>query len=193
MRRLCVFCGSSFGLNPEYLRAAQDLGKILVQAKIELVYGGGHVGLMGAIADSVLEAGGKAIGVIPEFLAAKELAHNGLTELKIVRSMHERKSLMAELSDGFIALPGGFGTLEEFCEVLSWSSLGFHKKPCGLLNVAGYYDELIKFFDTSKENQFVSESHRDLILVSSDPKQLVHRMQTYKHTAQEKWLNKARL
>src|SRR5579871_639763 len=147
LRRVCVFCGSSSGLRSSYAEAARRLGWTLAGHKVGLVYGGGKVGLMGTVADAVLERGGEAIGVIPQPLVAREIAHPGLTELRIVSSMHERKALMADLSDAFIALPGGYGTLEEFAEALTWSQLGIHKKPCGLLNVAGYYDNLIAFLD----------------------------------------------
>src|ERR1700746_2158218 len=139
MKRICVFCGSSAGSKPEYRASAQQLGAELTRRKIGLVYGGGNVGLMGAIADSVLEAGGEAIGVIPEHLMSREIGHNRLTKLHIVRSMHERKALMSDLSDAFVALPGGFGTLEEFCEVVTWTQLGLHAKPCGILNVIGCF------------------------------------------------------
>ena len=137
-RRICVFCGSNSGTNPAYRDAAVAMGRLLASRGIELVYGGGNIGLMGVLADTVLEAHGRVIGVIPESLMAKEVGHGGLTELRIVQSMHERKALMADLSDGFIAMPGGFGTFEEFCEVVTWSQLGIHAKPCGLLNVRGY-------------------------------------------------------
>jgi uncharacterized protein (TIGR00730 family) len=147
MKRVCVFCGSSSGSRPEYRTAAEELGTEVVRRKIGLVYGGGNVGLMGVIADAVLKAGGEVMGVIPENLMAKEVGHNGLTKLHVVRSMHERKALMADLSDAFIALPGGFGTLEEFCEIVTWSQLGLHTKPCGILNVQGYYSPLLAMFD----------------------------------------------
>jgi len=144
LRRLCVFTGSSAGVRPEYREAARDLGRLLAQRGIGLVYGGARVGLMGAVADAALEAGGVVIGVIPQGLVAKEIAHTGLTELRVVASMHERKAMMADLADGFVALPGGWGTLEEFFEVLTWAQLGLHAKPCGLLNVGGYFDGLLK-------------------------------------------------
>jgi uncharacterized protein (TIGR00730 family) len=190
MRRLCVFCGSASGTQPEYLASARKLGKSLAAKKIELVYGGGRVGLMGAIADSVLEAGGTVIGIIPERLAAKEIAHNGLTELHVVKSMHERKAAMAEMSDGFIAMPGGFGTIEEFCEVLTWSQLGFQKKPCGLLNTLGFYNTLIELFDDMTKKEFVMKVHRDLVIVSEDPDEMIEKVSNYVHTAPDKWLTK---
>jgi len=187
MRRLCVFCGAANGSDPVFKELARELGNKLVLSGVELVFGGGHVGLMGALADSVLKAGGKAIGVIPKDLVAKELAHKGLTELKIVRSMQERKAVMAELADGFLAIPGGYGTLEEFCEMLTGSMLGLHKKPCGLLNVNGYYDHLIKFFDNGVEYQFISAAHRSLVLVADSVDDSIHMMKNFKHCVQERW------
>lgn len=145
MKSICVYCGSNFGERVSYLKAAQSLGAEMAEREITLVYGGGNVGLMGAVADSVLAAGGKVIGVIPQALVDKEVAHVGLSDLRVVSSMHERKSLMADLADGFIALPGGLGTLEEFCEVATWTQLGFHKKACGLLNIDGFYNGLLSF------------------------------------------------
>ena len=149
MRRICVFCGSSSGSRPEYRTAAEDMGAELVRSNIGLVYGGGNVGLMGVLADTVLRAGGEAVGVIPQNLMAREVGHNGLTKLHVVRSMHERKALMADLSDAFVALPGGFGTLEEFCEAVTWTQLGLHAKPCGVLNVLAYYTPLLAMFNHS--------------------------------------------
>jgi len=163
--RWCVFCGSSAGTNPVYRAAATELGTALAQAGIELVYGGGHVGLMGAVADAVLAAGGTAIGVIPKTLAEREVAHTGLTELHVVESMHDRKALMAELSDGFVALPGGFGTFEEFCEVVTWVQLAIHVKPCHLLDVNGYYEPLIALFDRAVDEGFVNVRNRLIIQV----------------------------
>jgi uncharacterized protein (TIGR00730 family) len=148
---------------------------------------------MGAIADSVLEAGGTVIGIIPERLAAKEIAHNGLTELHVVKSMHERKAAMAEMSEGFIAMPGGFGTIEEFCEVLTWSQLGFQKKPCGLLNTLGFYNSLIELFDDMTRKEFVMPVHRNLVIVSEDPDDMIDRVSNYVHTAPDKWLTKEEL
>src|SRR5215472_7182278 len=164
MRRVCVFCGSSCGSHPEYRKAIEDLGRELVRRGIGLVYGGGNVGLMGALADAVLKAGGEAIGVIPRNLMAKEVGHKGLTKLHVVGSMHERKALMADLSDAFVAMPGGFGTMEEFCEVLTWSQLGLHAKPCGILNVLGYYSPLLAMFDHAVEQQFLRPENRALVL-----------------------------
>ncbi len=190
MRSVCVFCGSRDGSKPEFKAAAIELGQLIAKDNIELIYGGGHVGLMGALADAALEASGKVIGVIPESLAKKEIAHFGLTELKVVKSMHERKAKMAELSDGFIAIPGGYGTLEEFCEVLTWSVLGIHKKPCGLLNVGGFYNDLLKFFDSLNGYDFITKEHRDLVLVSDSPADLLSQMKNYKHTAQKRYYDR---
>ena len=164
--RWCVFCGSSAGTNPVYRAAATELGTALAAANIELVYGGGHVGLMGAVADAVLAAGGTVIGVIPRALAEREVAHSGLTKLHVVESMHERKALMADLSDGFVALPGGFGTFEEFCEAVTWVQLGIQAKPCVLLDVNGYYEPLIAMFDRAVEDGFVNMRNRLIIQVT---------------------------
>lgn len=193
MQKVCVFCGASSGSNPIFAQITKELGRAIAQNGLELVYGAGRVGLMGVLADATLEAGGKVTGVIPESLVAKELAHRGLTELHIVKTMHERKAMMAERADGFIAMPGGYGTLDEFCEILTWSQLGFHKKPCAILNIDGYFDELIKFFHTASERQFVAEQHRDMIIVSTDPLEVLEKMSAYHHTAQEKWIDKADL
>lgn len=171
--RICVFCGSSPGKNPAYARSARETGAALAARGIELVYGGGRVGMMGVVADSVLAAGGTAIGVIPRALEAREIAHQGLTTLHVVGSMHERKALMAELSDAFLALPGGFGTFEEFCEVITWSQLGIHRKPCGLLNVTGYYDPLISMFDRSVEAGFVSPLNRTIVRAAENVEEIL--------------------
>jgi len=173
--RICVFTGSRHGLRPEYAEAAKTLGRDLVARKYGLVYGGGNVGLMTVIADTVLELKGHVTGVIPNSLVSKEVAHFGLSDLRVVESMHERKALMAELSDGFIAMPGGIGTMEEFFEVLSWAQLGLHEKPCGLLNVAGYYDPLIEFLDHAVAQDFIKPKHRALMVVESDPGRLLDR------------------
>ncbi len=178
MARICVFCGSDLGARPEFAAAAREMGRELVRRGLGLVYGGGRVGLMGVIADTVLEAGGSVVGVIPEALSAKELAHEGLTELRVVASMHERKALMAELSDAFVAIPGGLGTLEEFCEVLTWAQLGIHAKPCGLLNVEGYYDPLLALFDHAVAERFVRPEHRALVLASDESTLLLDAMAT---------------
>ncbi len=179
MKYICVFCGSSMGLRPAYKLAAQAMGETLARRDLGLVYGGGNVGLMGIVADAALAAGGQVIGVIPEFLVAKEVAHTGLTKLHVVGSMHERKALMAELSDAFVALPGGYGTLEEFCEVLSWAVLGLHQKPQGLLNVEGYYDPLLRLFDQAMTEQFLNPAFRSLVLEASEPEHLVDKLASY--------------
>jgi uncharacterized protein (TIGR00730 family) len=177
-RRICVFCGSSSGVHPVYEQAARDVGRLLCQRGIELVYGGGNVGLMGTVANACLNAGGRVIGVIPQALADKEVAHTGLTELRIVGSMHERKLAMADLSDAFVALPGGYGTWEEFFEVLTWSQLGIQRKACGVLNVNGYYDPLLAMADRAVTEGFVRPVHRDLLLTDADPQRLLDRLGT---------------
>lgn len=191
MKRICVFCGSNNGSNPQYPKAAEETGEFLANHGIELVYGGGRVGLMGRIADTVLANGGKVIGVIPEQLATREVAHGGLTELLVVGSMHERKALMAELSDGFIALPGGFGTFEEFCEIITWAQLGIHQKPCALLNVAGFYDSLIAMIDYSTSRHFIRPEHRSLVLVDDRIETLYQKMKNFQPPDLEKWLDKS--
>ncbi|MDQ3130446.1 MAG: TIGR00730 family Rossman fold protein [Acidobacteriota bacterium] len=190
MKRICVFCGSSNGANPVYLETAETVGRFLVSRNIELVYGGGRVGLMGKIADTVLAGGGKVIGIIPESLAVKEVAHQSLTEIHIVDSMHERKALMAEYANGFIALPGGFGTFEEFCEIVTWAQLGIHQKPCGLLNADGFYDNLIAMFDYSAAQKFIRNEHRNLVLVENNIEKLYDSMMNYRPPLIEKWLDK---
>lgn len=179
MKKICVFCGSSFGNNKSYSDTAILLGNLIAKNNIELVYGGASVGLMGEIASAALSAGGKVTGVIPKQLIEKEVAHTGLNDLRIVGSMHERKSLMAELSDGFIAMPGGFGTLEEVFEVVAWGQLNFHNKPLGLLNVNGYYNNLIKFLDHSVNENFIKPEHREMILVDDDPEAMLTQLQNY--------------
>ncbi|PSB26897.1 TIGR00730 family Rossman fold protein [Stenomitos frigidus] len=193
MKHICVFCGSNQGAKLSYKAAAQALGQALVKRGLGLVYGGGNVGLMGTIADSVLAVGGTAIGVIPQALVDKELAHKSLTQLHIVSSMHERKALMADLSDGFIALPGGFGTFEEFCEVLTWAQLGFHQKPCGLLNIDEYYSPLIAMFDHATAEQFVLPPHRSLVLEAQDPDQLLDKLASYEPITVQKWIDRKEL
>jgi uncharacterized protein (TIGR00730 family) len=191
LQSVCVFCGSSTGANAAYTEAARSLGTTLAEANIRLVFGGGHVGLMGVISNAALAAGGEVIGVIPKFLVERELAHEGLSDLRIVGSMHERKALMSDLSEGFIALPGGTGTLEEFFEVLTWAQLGEHEKPCGLLNVAGYYDPLLTAFDRMVEADFLSESNRALLLVEDDPEQLLQRFDHYEPPKTVKWIDRS--
>jgi uncharacterized protein (TIGR00730 family) len=191
MKRVCVFCGSSAGARPRYRAAAEDLGRELVQRGIGLVYGGGRVGLMGLLADSVLSAGGEAIGVIPDHLVPWEVGHRGLTELRVVPSMHERKKLMADLSDGFIALPGGFGTLDELCEVLTWTQLGIHAKPSGILNVGGFYDPLLAMFDRLVEERFLLPENRSLVLVRDSPSELIAAMETWQPSTVRKLLDRS--
>ena len=190
MKRICVFCGSSAGSQPGYRACAEQLGVELTRRKIALVYGGGNVGLMGAIADSVLEAGGEALGVIPEHLVTREIGHNRLTKLHIVRSMHERKALMSDLSDAFIALPGGFGTLEEFLEVLTWSQLGLHAKPCGIVNVLGYYTPLLAMLDHAVEERFLKPQNRALVLARDTPAELLKALEDWRPVHVEKWLDR---
>jgi uncharacterized protein (TIGR00730 family) len=187
MKRVCVFCGSSIGSRPAYREAAQTMGAALARRNLGLVYGGGKVGLMGAVADAVLAAGGEVIGVIPDFLEAKEVGHRGLTELRVVGSMHERKAMMAALSDGFIALPGGYGTLEEFGEILTWAQLDLHHKPIGLLDVAGYYDPLLRLFDHAVGEGFLSPVLRALVLEESDPARLLDVLAAHEPRAVGKW------
>jgi uncharacterized protein (TIGR00730 family) len=179
LKRLCVFCGSKHGVRPAYREAARAMGEALVAAGIDLVYGGGRVGLMGVVADAVLDAGGEVIGVIPEAMSDKEIAHYGLTDLHIVETMHERKALMYNLSDGFVALPGGLGTLEELFEITTWSQLGLHAKPTGLLDVAGYYSPLVAFLDQLVSEGFVSRRHRGLLRVAADPVELLGRLAAF--------------
>jgi uncharacterized protein (TIGR00730 family) len=187
-RRICGFCGSNMGTNVAYRDAAVALGRLLAARRIELVYGGGNVGLMGVLADTILEVGGRVIGVIPESLMAKEVGHRGLTELRVVNSMHERKALMSDLSDGFIAMPGGFGTFEEFCEVITWSQLGIHSKPCGLLNVEGFYDSLLALFDHAVGEGFLREENRRLVLQAREPETLLEKMAAFVPSPAEKWI-----
>ena len=190
MKRICVFCGSNSGRGDKYQSMAVKLGRALAERGLGLVYGGGKVGLMGTIADAVLERGGEVIGVIPEDLVKKEVAHKGLTDLRIVGSMHERKALMARLSDGFIAMPGGFGTLDEFCEILTWTQLGLHRKPSGILDVGGYFDHFLKFVDHSVSQGFIRQEHRDLLLVERAPEALLDAFAGYKPVNLDKWLKK---
>ncbi len=179
MKRICVFCGSSPGGRSEYSAAAESMGHLLAERDIGLVYGGGKVGLMGLIAKAVLKNGGKVTGVIPEALAKKEVAFTALEDLRIVASMHERKALMAELADGFIALPGGIGTLEELIEVMTWAQLEIHQKPCGLLNICQFYDPLIKFLDHTVEEKFMRREHHSMLLVDENPEGLLKKFETY--------------
>ncbi|MFP6847728.1 MAG: TIGR00730 family Rossman fold protein [Pseudomonas sp.] len=188
--RLCIFCGSNAGSNPVYIEAATRLGQALANAGIGLVYGGASVGLMGAVANAALAAGGEVIGVIPRALWEKEVAHTGLEDLRIVDSMHQRKALMAELSDGFIALPGGVGTLEELFEVWTWAQLGHHRKPCALLNINGYYDRLSAFLDHMVDEAFVKAPHRQMLIVEQDIDALLTAIDSYEAPTVGKWIGK---
>lgn len=180
MRRVCVFCGSRGGARAAYMEAARDLGYAMVDRGYGLVYGGASVGLMGTIADAVLERGGEVIGVIPQALVDRELAHPNLSELHVVETMHERKALMAARSDAFIAMPGGFGTFEEFFEVVTWGQIGIHRKPTGLLDVAGYFDALVAMVERGVEEGFIPETHRELLCVDPDPRGLLERLEGYR-------------
>ena len=191
MKRICVFAGSSSGARGEYRAVARELGSELARRQLGLVYGGARVGLMGALADEVLAAQGNVTGVIPEALVAKEVAHHGLSELRVVTSMHERKAMMADLADGFIALPGGWGTVEEFFEVLTWGQLGLHRKPCGLLNVRGYFDRLLSFVGHSIEEGFVRREYGTMICVSSSPGEMLDMLSAYEAPSVEKWIDGA--
>lgn len=191
MRRLCVFCGSSPGLNPLFASSARALATELAARDIEIVYGGGNVGLMGMVADAALAAGGRVTGVIPHALVTRELAHQGVTALHVVDSMHERKALMARLADGFIALPGGFGTLEEFCEAVTWTQLGVHAKPCGLLNVAGFYDGLLSFLEHALDEEFLRPTHREIVVSDADPIRLIERVIAWQAPAVARWIDRA--
>jgi uncharacterized protein (TIGR00730 family) len=191
MGRLCVFCGASPGARPAYAAATEELARLLVERGIGLVYGGGAVGLMGKLADAVLAEGGEAIGVIPEALVAKEIGHDGLSELRVVGSMHERKALMADLADGFVALPGGLGTVEELFEVYTWAQLGLHQKPCALLDVDGYYEGIARFLAHAVEERFVREEHRAMLIVEREPRVLLERLRHFEPAAvQPKWIDR---
>lgn len=179
MKKICVFCGSSKGAVPEYLAAAEKLGNVLSVNDFELVYGGAKVGLMGKVASTVCENGGEVTGVIPRDLFEKEVANTDLENLHVVESMHERKAMMADMSDAFIALPGGFGTFEELFEILTWAQLGFHKKPIGILNINGYYDKLIEFIDNAIDQRFVKEEHKEMFIVEECPERLIEKFKTY--------------
>ena len=189
MKRICVNCGSNPGFHKEYMETASILGELLAEKGIELVYGGAGVGMMGAVAEGVMKNGGKVIGIIPESFADK-VANNNLTELHIVPTMHERKKMMFDLSDAFIALPGGMGTIEEIFELLTWAQLGLHTKPCGFINVCSYYDKLFEFLDHSVEQLFVKQEHREMILMSTDPEDLLDKFEQYNAPLVEKWINR---
>lgn len=191
MKSICVYCGSSSGFSPSYAQAAQLLAKVFVENHVSLVYGGGNVGLMGIIADETMRLGGKVTGVIPKALLEKEVGHHGLTHLHIVKDMHERKAMMAELSDGFIAMPGGIGTLEELFETLSWSQLGFHEKPIGILNVDGFYDGLIDFLWHTVTEGFLKPAHASLLMHDANPASLVEKLKSAKPQTDEKLLDRS--
>lgn len=189
MKRICVFCGSNKGVRPIYVAAAQAMAAAMVKRNISLVYGGGNVGLMGVIADEMLAQGGEVIGVIPRSLVQREVAHQALTKQHIVNTMHERKALMAELSDGFIAMPGGMGTFDEFCEILTWAQLGIHQKPCGILNVENYFTPLLTMFDHAVAEGFLRDSHRALVLEAAEPDGLLQAFGTFQPQGLQKWLD----
>jgi hypothetical protein len=189
-RALCVYCGSSPGDRPAYAEAARSLGRALAARGIELVYGGAHIGLMGVVADAAIAAGGRVIGVIPQQLVRKELAHTTLTALHVTPSMHARKSKMAEIAEGFIALPGGVGTLEEMFEIWTWAQLGLHGWPCGLLNVDGYYDDLVRFLDQATARRFIRAEQRAMLLVESDVDRLLARLEAYAAPSVERWIER---
>ena len=191
LNRVCIFCGSSLGSLGDYARSAEEMGRLLAKRGIELVYGGSNVGLMGRVADACLNEGGIAIGVIPRSLVNKEIAHTGLTELHVVDSMHERKALMADLGDAFVALPGGYGTWDEFCEVLTWTQLGLQRKACAVLNVSGYYDPLLALADRAQSDGFLREVHRELLIVDTDPARLLDRLSCYDAPVVAKWMDRS--
>jgi len=188
MKRICVFCGSNRGKPAAFEEAARALAQVLVRENLDLVYGGGQVGLMGILADEVLSREGEVLGVIPRDLFKKEVAHSGLTRLYEVDSMHELKRLMYDLSDGFITLPGGWGTLDELCEIVTWAQLGLHQKPCGLLNVEGYFDSLLEFLDGCTRSEFIRSEHRNLLLVEDSPETLLNKMKAYRPPVLPKWI-----
>jgi uncharacterized protein (TIGR00730 family) len=190
MKSVCVFCGSSPGARPGYRDGAERLATAIAKRGLDLVYGGASVGLMGVLADAALAAGGRVVGVLPRALDRKEIAHAGLSELRIVDSMHERKAQMAERSDAFVALPGGIGTLEEWFEVLTWSQLGFHAKPCGLLDVDGYFAPLLALLDRAVSERFVTPEHRSMIVVENDAERLLDALASWRAPAAEKWLDR---
>ena len=190
LKRICVFCGSSSGTREIYVQSAQEVGRLLAQRGIELVYGGGKIGLMGAVADACLAAGGRVTGVIPQLLKDKEVAHNGLTDLFVVQTMHERKALMADLADAFLALPGGYGTWDELCEVLTWSQIGIQRKASAILNVNGYYDPLLAMADRAVSEGFLRDAHRELLLTDTDPARLLDRLETYVTPVVDKWMDR---
>jgi uncharacterized protein (TIGR00730 family) len=190
MQSVCVFCGSSLGANPVFREAAAALGRVIANRKLRLVYGGGNVGLMGGVADAALAAGGEVVGVIPRALGAREVAHQGLTDLILVETMHDRKARMADLADAFVAMPGGYGTFEEFCEMLTWTQLGIQAKPCGLLNVNGYYDPLLALFDRAATEGFLRPENRSLVLTDTTAAELLEKLAAWVPTTRDKWLDR---
>jgi len=189
MKSICVYCGSSPGGRPEFAEGARALGRVLVERDLQLVYGGGRVGLMGIVADAVLELGGQVIGVIPKVLATRELAHPGLSQMHVVGSMHQRKALMAELSDAFVAMPGGIGTFDELFEIWTWGQLGLHRKPCGLLNVHRFYDGLVRFLDHAAAEGFLQPLHRQMLIEAACPAELLDRLAEYQPPATRQWIH----
>ena len=190
IKNICVYCGSNSGSRPVYTQVAREFGSLLAQRHIRLVYGGGRVGLMGTIADAVLAGGGEVTGVIPQSLVSREVAHLGLKDLRVVASMHERKALMTDLADAFVAMPGGFGTLEEFAEILTWAQLGLHRKPHGLLNIEGFYNPLLAFFDHAVAENFVRQSHRDLVIADKNPARLLDLLAEARPPNLDKWIDR---
>lgn len=190
MKSVCVFCGSNVGSKQEYIIGAQEMGNVLSKQSIKLIYGGGDVGLMGKIADAVLSCRGEVIGVIPDFLMKKEVGHKGLTHMHVVQNMHQRKQLMADLSDAFIAMPGGIGTLEELFEVFTWGQLGLHQKPIGLLNIAGFYDPLIDMLNHMVLEKFIRQENLDMLFIDSDPLKLIAALKTFEPQKVEKWMDR---
>ena len=193
MESICVFCGSSVGKRPEYSETARSFGKLIASRDITLVYGGGNIGLMREVADGALEAGGKVIGVMPKLIVDKEIAHNSLHQLKIVNTMHERKALMAKLSDGFVALPGGFGTIDELFEIMTWNQLGIINKPCGLLNIEGYFNHLLEYISCAVNERFVRPEHQANLIVDNDPEELIDRLEKYRPQVAEKWIERLKV
>jgi uncharacterized protein (TIGR00730 family) len=190
LKRICVFCGSSSGTREIYAQTAEEVGRLLAQRGIELVYGGGKLGLMGTVADACLAAGGQVTGVIPQLLKEKEVAHNGLSDLIVVQTMHERKALMADLSGAFLALPGGYGTWDELCEVLTWSQIGIQRKVSAILNVNGYYDPLLAMADRAVSEGFLRDIHREMLLTDTEPARLLDRMESYAVPLVDKWMDR---
>jgi uncharacterized protein (TIGR00730 family) len=192
MKAICVFCGSSPGFDPVYREIASELGREIARRRLRLVYGGGNIGLMGTLADAVLEAGGEVVGVIPQALVDKEVAHGGLSELIIVGTMHERKARMADMADAFVAMPGGFGTFEEFCEVVTWTQLGVHAKPSGVLNVNGFYDPLLALFDRALADGFLRTEHRGLVLTDRTVNGILDKIAESRPVRIDKWIDRSR-